>query len=393
MSKNPKKPQTNDVVLGGQSSPTSLSQCPICKTEYTKGKVNRCSFCNWDLTPCPETFVKKYNAQLAWTREMWINFQAQEKQFHASQSQLEEVKQDKARFEGEVLHRLEKLEQAQDRSEPVIWTGVTHDSSNFDELEKQWTKIKAQLKKAQQEQQELKLDVSQLSSQVAELKAEQQKKIFDAPSLISDAGIDYSRLRNFLAAGEWEKANFETVGIINTMLYRISQEPTDYTRLAEIREDFINHIHTNYSQWMVGCTIEYDEQSGESNNFYNVFQKLSSKEMHLIDNLWVRYSYGRFGLSVQERLYELLGRDIVALAKAVNWGRWHKDKDDKKERYISSDKDYSINAPVGHLPIIFISFWRDDYLIRYLPSFLEKISACSLDSGGANSQIFQYLEE
>jgi hypothetical protein len=111
MSKNPNKPQTNDVVLGGQSSPTSLSQCPICKTEYTKGKVNRCSFCNWDLTPCPETFVKKYNAQLAWTREMWINFQAQEKQLHASQSQLEEVKQDKARFEGEVLHRLEALEQ------------------------------------------------------------------------------------------------------------------------------------------------------------------------------------------------------------------------------------------------------------------------------------------
>jgi hypothetical protein len=144
MSKNLNQPQTNDAVLGRQSSFASLSQCPVCETEYTQGEVNRCSVCNWDLTPCPEAFVEKHNAQLAWAREMWINFQAQEKQLHASQSQLEEVKQDKARFEGEVLHRLEQLEQAQDKSEPVIWAQMPQDASKVDELEKQLSRIKEQ---------------------------------------------------------------------------------------------------------------------------------------------------------------------------------------------------------------------------------------------------------
>jgi hypothetical protein len=113
MSNNANQPQTDDAVLGGQSPPpTSLPQCPVCKTEYIEGEVNRCSVCNWDLTPCPKAFAEKHNAQLAWAKEMWVNFQAEEKQLQALQSQLEEVKQEKARFEGAVLHRLEKLEQA-----------------------------------------------------------------------------------------------------------------------------------------------------------------------------------------------------------------------------------------------------------------------------------------
>lgn len=60
-----------------------MSQCPVCKTEYTEGEVNRCSICNWDLTRCPEAFVERQNVQLAWAREMWVKFQALQKQLAA----------------------------------------------------------------------------------------------------------------------------------------------------------------------------------------------------------------------------------------------------------------------------------------------------------------------
>lgn len=277
MSKNLNQPKTNDAVLGGQSSPTSLSQCPVCKTEYTQSEVNRCSVCNWDLKPCPEAFVERHNAQLAWAREMWINFQAQEKQLYASQSQLEEVKQEKARFEGEVLQRLEQLEQTQDRSEPVIWAQMPQDTSTVDQSEKQLSKIKEQLKGAERERQGLKSELNQLSSQVSKLELDLQKKIANDPSLISEAGIDYSRLKNFLAAGEWEKANKETTTILRAIIFRFT-----------------------------GIDNIYNDES---------IQKIPEADIRTIDKLWLDYSYNRFGFSLQKYIFNELNKDVFELGK------------------------------------------------------------------------------
>ncbi len=322
MSNKGNQPQTNDAVLGGQSSFASLSQCPVCKTEYNQGKVNRCSVCNWDLTPCPEAFVEKHNAQLAWAREMWINLQAQEKQLHASQSQLEEVKQEKARFEGEVLHRLEQLEQAQDKSEPVIWAQMPQEISKVDELEKQLSRIKEQLKGSEQKRQELKSEVDQLSAQVAKFEAELQKKITNDPSLISEAGIDYSRLRNFLAAGEWEKANKETTIILLT----------------------------------IG------------------FSQIPEADIRTIDKLWLDYSYNRFGFSVQKRILNKLNEDLFELGRKVGWVKFSVfDKEEfsrlssrlgRNSEDMFNELRFEIDSTMGHLPM---PDWRFYY--RYYDKY------------------------
>ncbi len=397
MIKKPNKPQTNDAVLGGQSPSSASTQCPICKSEYIKGKVNRCSVCNWDLTPYPEALAERQNAQLAWAREMWINLQAQEKQLHAEQSQREEVKQEKARFEGEVLHRLEKLEQAQDGSEPVIWTGISQDTSKVDELEKQLSRIKEQLKGAEREQQELKSEVDKLSAQVAEFEVKPQKKIANDPPLVSEAGIDYSRLQNFLAAGEWEKANFETVAIINTLLYEIAENCTDEKGIDFYMEDPV----VAYSKWITD-SLYYDEPYEKDicfsknlrRDFCKSYHKLQGNDLDIIDKLWLKYSYGRFGFSVQKRLYELLQGDMRVLCEALSWGRWRKDDDydNENKRYNPSEKEYSINAPVGHLPIVYVRFGGDHEMILYLHSLLENISSCGLNSGMANSQSSNHLD-
>jgi len=59
-----------------------MSLCPVCQAEYTKSEVNLCFVCNWDLTPCPAAFLEKQNIQVVWAKEMWVKFQALEKQLH-----------------------------------------------------------------------------------------------------------------------------------------------------------------------------------------------------------------------------------------------------------------------------------------------------------------------
>ena len=265
--------------------------------------------------------MEKHNAQLAWAREMWINLQAQEKQLYASKSQLEEVKQDKARFEGEVLHRLEQLEQAQDKSEPVIWAQMPQDTSTVDELEKQLSTIKEQFKGAERERQELKSEVAQLSAQVAKFDADPQKKIANAPSLISEAGIDYSRLRNFLAAGEWEKANKETTAILRAIVFRF----TDTDNI-------------------------YDDES---------IKKIPEADIRTIDNLWLYYSYNRFGFSVQKRIFKELNKDVFELGKKVGWVDYFLDTEELfglSEGFIDSTKffkelRFESDRCRGHLPM------------------------------------------
>ena len=358
MSNNPNQPQTDDAVLGGQSpSPTSLPQCPVCKTEYIEGEVNRCSVCNWDLISCPEAFVEKHNAQLAWAREMWVNFQAEEKQLQALQSQLEEVKQKKARFEGAVLHRLEKLEQAQDSSEGVIWANLPQNSSKDNELEKQLSKVKEQLKEAEKERQKLKSEMSQISLQLAKLEAEQQKKIADDPQLVSAVGIDYSRLRDFLAAGEWEKANNETNLIINA-IYRLLP--------------------------------------GEKS-----ISQFPCSDLVTIDQLWMRYSYGKFGFSVQNRIYEEEGGDYNSLALAVGWRSWiAKEAKEYSKKYRDwyytgnrNDLSFSLYAPVGHLPVLIIGWIDRLTAIKSHCILLKRISLCNLNpSFESNLEPTSYFE-
>lgn len=90
-----------------------MYQCPLCQTEYTEGKIDHCSVCGWDLTPypltfagqIPEAFLEKERAKLAWARKIWAK----------SQSQREQLNQQKAQFQQQltqVVAQLNKLSQA-----------------------------------------------------------------------------------------------------------------------------------------------------------------------------------------------------------------------------------------------------------------------------------------
>lgn len=388
-----------DDTLHGEQTPSLTSQCPVCKTDYTVAEVNQCSVCNWDLSPCPEAFVERYNSQLAWAKELWLSLQTHEKQLCESRSQLVEVKREQAIFEGKILYRLDQLEQKQSspknlgqeqlsqgisetaelkiqlsefesqlnetsQERQLLWDEVSQLSKQVakleteqqekaadnNEVEKQTIQIKSQLDaveskqyhleskvvtissqlsnntneqntqvssiakhldEIQKEQQKFVGELSQLSSQIVKLE-EAQKKIADKPSFWSETSTDYSRLRYFLQAGEWKKANYETSLIVGIL--------AGVSNLATIKS------------W----------------EFFDNIDNISCEDLKIIDKLWLKYSYGRFGFSVQHRLYKTLNRNSFELAKELGWVS----RDSHSTFKFSSKLHFGLHANIGQLPFL-----------------------------------------
>jgi hypothetical protein len=87
-------------------------------------------------------------------------------------------------------------------------------------------------------------------------------------------------------------------------------------------------------------------------------EKFPCKELRSIDQLWLKYSRGKFGISVQQQIYQSLGGtkeyniDIArSMGDRVGWrqgGQWLS--------YI--DLNFSQTAPSGHLPLWAVVFNR-----------------------------------
>ncbi|MFN6518586.1 MAG: GUN4 domain-containing protein [Nostoc sp. CreGUA01] len=136
--------------------------------------------------------------------------------------------------------------------------------------------------------------------------------------LSSEAGIDYRKLRDYLAARNWKDADYETYLV---MIQAVGREKGDWIRDEELL------------------------------NF-------PCKDLCTIDRLWVKYSDGRFGFSVQKEIYlSVGGKPDGKYYKEA----WEKFGDRIGWRMNSKWIHYNIvtfdtSAPVAHLPIILVSF-------------------------------------
>jgi eukaryotic-like serine/threonine-protein kinase len=133
----------------------------------------------------------------------------------------------------------------------------------------------------------------------------------------SAVGMDYTRLRDLLKAGEWKQADQETARVMLAVCGR------------------------EKDGWLTTENID---------NF-------PCSDLSTIDQFWVKYSNGRFGFSVQKRIYQSLGGTRLydskiweAFGDSVGWkkltlvglgGKWLEYK----------DITFDISAPQGHLPL------------------------------------------
>ncbi|MCC3476216.1 MAG: GUN4 domain-containing protein [Microcoleus sp. PH2017_15_JOR_U_A] len=129
--------------------------------------------------------------------------------------------------------------------------------------------------------------------------------------LKSDRGIDYTNLRDLLAAKKWKEADEETARVMLKVAGREKEEWLD-----------TEHI-----------------------------DKFPCEDLRTIDRLWVKYSNGRFGFLVQNRIYQSLGgtreKDSEVWEKFCDRVGWRK----KNEWLYYKDLTFSEKAPEAHLPV------------------------------------------
>ena len=138
-------------------------------------------------------------------------------------------------------------------------------------------------------------------------------------------GGNLQKLEELLQARKWKEADKETEKIIHQLSREEVPEGSLYRHTLFVNDLSDEHIRV-----------------------------LPEKDLNIINNLWLKHSNGRFGFSVQKRIWKSLGGrpypnynteigqnfgDIVGWRKEGDWVYY-------------SDINYSLTAPPGHLPII-----------------------------------------
>jgi serine/threonine protein kinase len=130
--------------------------------------------------------------------------------------------------------------------------------------------------------------------------------------------IDYTELRNLLASRKWREADYETA------------------------KQMIAIIGRQKESWLTEKNI----------------QDFPCEDLRTIDQLWVFHSNGRFGFSVQKRIYQKLGGTAIDhdemwlnFCERIGWRTFGSTWDGADDYWVEySDLSFTNNAPEGHLP-------------------------------------------
>jgi len=124
---------------------------------------------------------------------------------------------------------------------------------------------------------------------------------FTADSLISAVGTDYGKLHALLSTGQWQAADQETKEVMLRVVGQVDFLPKE------------------------------------------LIDQFPCEDLRTIDQLWVSYSSGRFGFSVQVKILKEVGGDWARFGDRIGWrvnGAWQP-KDNRL---------HNLQAPEGHLP-------------------------------------------
>jgi hypothetical protein len=131
-------------------------------------------------------------------------------------------------------------------------------------------------------------------------------------------GVDYNQLRKFLKKGDWRAANKETWEV----MYRVAA-------VAQLNDEYILNF--------------------------------PCEDLQQINELWEHYSKGKFGFSVQKKIYENLRGFKTSKSHYSLWGEFNvrvgwaiRDEKWYSVSVYDSDLIFDLkNAPQGHLPCWF----------------------------------------
>lgn len=80
--------------------------------------------------------------------------------------------------------------------------------------------------------------------------------------------------------------------------------------------------------------------------YFTEVEQFSATDLHTINSLWWVYSEGKFGFSVQRKLWLSVGKDFTKLWPKIGW------KKDNNWTFYPDEFIWDLSAPVGHLPLL-----------------------------------------
>ncbi|HAZ49894.1 MAG TPA: hypothetical protein DDW76_26745 [Cyanobacteria bacterium UBA11369] len=131
----------------------------------------------------------------------------------------------------------------------------------------------------------------------------------------SAVNVDYTKLRDLLAAGKWQDADVETAMV---MLQAAGKSE--------------------------GIWLQKED-----------LEKISCEDFRTLDQLWTKYSNGRFGFSAQKRIWESVGGkagayDYEIFKQFSDRVGWYEKEKNLWKAY--DELTFNLNAPEGHLPVV-----------------------------------------
>jgi GUN4-like/Pentapeptide repeats (9 copies) len=229
------------------------------------------------------------------------------------------------KFQEKIIKLNEKYNQLQQKLDETLQNAENQrlsDKGKITYYSTEYTRLKQALKICEATEKELQEQVVKLQEQVEDFIGRQR------PIPVSLTSPELSKLIKYLKNSQWEKADKET----NAILLKKSGQFRKY------------EIHRNKD------SLKLDS-----------IQNFSVETLQIIDQLWLQYSSGRFGFSVQAKIWREYGStDASDVFKKVGsqLGWW------KDNRWIWYDKlQFHSNAPKGHFPARVYDYWNGEGVV------------------------------
>ncbi|WP_341532322.1 GUN4 domain-containing protein (plasmid) [Nostoc sp. UHCC 0302] len=167
----------------------------------------------------------------------------------------------------------------------------------------------------------------------------------------------YKKLGDSLKEGLWKKANEQTVALMLKVSGREEQG------------------------WL-------DKES---------IRKFPCNELYAIDQLWAKYSVGRFGFSTQLSIWEMADKECLKLSEAIGWrkiGKW----------INYSELNFDLKAEEGHLPafLLYGDVWQNNVELlknqkkendSYLKRLEEELNYLEIEKKNKDNHHKEILQE
>lgn len=141
-----------------------------------------------------------------------------------------------------------------------------------------------------------------------------EQELATTADLTTESGASLETLRDKLAAGEWEAADAETRRLL--------------------------------------CVLAGEEAVKRKWVYFSEVKFIAVSDLTKVDSLWRQYSNGKYGYSVQKKIWNNSGKVWNAFFKKVGWTRPLDEYQDTYRKFpLEFIWDVSDTTPEGHLPL------------------------------------------